>query len=841
MERRRMIIAMAASAAMALAASEADAATLSVCGSGCTSTTIQGAIGVADAGDTIQVGEGTYFENVVVNKPLTLEGAGAATTTILPEVSSPNPCSNGESLCGAASTSSNIILVEADNVTITGFTLDGDNPALSSGIVRGGFDIDARNGIITNHLAGSFDALLVADVTVKNIYLRGLYASSGGTFTFAANTVTNVRGDGFSIAIFNSGGAGLISENTVSQANDGIASNHSLGVSFLNNTISNAGSGVHTDNPGDFGGTPDLIEGNVVSDCDADGYGVWTFVPDLPPQFTNNTVTNCAVGMAAFGQRGSGTTVFQGNVVDGKTAAVNSIGALASTNQFSFGTGDVAVSFVGNRIERFETGLFVDEDQGGQVNASASNNVIAGNTSGASGLASLGVNAQNNWWGCNFGPGFTGCDPAEASFTTDPWLVNRLSVTPDPVAAGQPATLTSDLTFNSDNVQAGGTVPNGTPVAFDSSPTGTIFTPAVGATSAGIATSSFPAAAGVDACARVPADVPTAALECVAVNVSDPVASEACPATPFPITLGGSVSLTNTTEGHTDDIFSFCGDITSTADAPDLVYAFSLADAGTLRVDVTSLTDGYNPAIYLRTDCATDFTCFDFGADKEIIAGDFPAGTYFLIVDGANGTSGNFQLTVSFSAPICGDGVVNAGEQCDPGGGQPSDGCGDPGTPGACQLEDPSPDADLCPGTSVSIPSGTTTLAASDGNTTIGFNNDFSGTCSLPPGGPDRVYQLIPEVSGTLTASVGLNANGVPICDLDFSDPGCWDRVLYARTGCDDASPAAELACSDKGALDVETITFPVTANTPVFVFVDGFDDQSYSSGVFNLVITLQQ
>jgi hypothetical protein len=31
-----------------------------------------------------------------------------------------------------------MILVQADDVTIRGFTLDGDNPALTSGIVRSG-------------------------------------------------------------------------------------------------------------------------------------------------------------------------------------------------------------------------------------------------------------------------------------------------------------------------------------------------------------------------------------------------------------------------------------------------------------------------------------------------------------------------------------------------------------------------------------------------------------------------------------------------------------------------------------------------------------------------------
>jgi hypothetical protein len=49
------------------------------------------------------------------------------------------------------------ILVEASNVTIQSMLLKGDNPKLTGGVVVGGEDIDARNGIITNHLAGTYN------------------------------------------------------------------------------------------------------------------------------------------------------------------------------------------------------------------------------------------------------------------------------------------------------------------------------------------------------------------------------------------------------------------------------------------------------------------------------------------------------------------------------------------------------------------------------------------------------------------------------------------------------------------------------------------------------------
>ena len=47
---------------------------LTVCASGCNFTSIQAAINAACPGDTIEVHSGTYAENVVVNKTLTLQG-----------------------------------------------------------------------------------------------------------------------------------------------------------------------------------------------------------------------------------------------------------------------------------------------------------------------------------------------------------------------------------------------------------------------------------------------------------------------------------------------------------------------------------------------------------------------------------------------------------------------------------------------------------------------------------------------------------------------------------------------------------------------------------------------
>ncbi|HTZ86139.1 MAG TPA: right-handed parallel beta-helix repeat-containing protein [Solirubrobacteraceae bacterium] len=433
MRRTFKVLPVCAVVAAFLAAAGSASAMKTVCAKGCAFTGIQAAINAATPGQTITVGPGQYTENLVVNKAVTLTGAGK-NTVLYPATST--PVCGGGSLCGGAA--SNMILVQADNVTLSKLTLEGDNPNLTSGVVRAGKDIDARNGIIENHELGKYTNLTVSKVSVADVYLRGIYASSGGHFVFSHDTVSNVQGEEASIAMFAFEGEGEMDHNKVSDANDAISENWSKGTRFIDNVVTKSGSGVHTDNNGGSGGAADTIEGNKISSCNTNGYGIFVFVPYLSASVHANKVSGCYIGIAAFGGAVGGQgPQLSSNKIDGSGAATTdpagSYGVYLTTDQLGFEFGELTASLTGNSIKNAGTGLLVTQSEptpgqpaGGQATVTASGNSIKGNGTGANGEPGTVVEAKNNWWGCAQGPNNSPrCDTAVGTVSYTPWLTSK--------------------------------------------------------------------------------------------------------------------------------------------------------------------------------------------------------------------------------------------------------------------------------------------------------------------------------------------------------------------------------------------------------------------------------
>ncbi|MBK8127941.1 MAG: T9SS type A sorting domain-containing protein [bacterium] len=359
--------------------------------------TIQAAINAASPGDVILVAAGIYVENLVVNKSLTINGAGVGLTTIYPAASDVGPCNAG------SFQNSQVIVVSAHDVTISNLTVDGDNPSLTSGVSVNGADIDARNGIIESD--GPWNNLVVHHTTVKNVFLRGIYArSSGSSFHIHHNTVQNVAACGGSIGIFNYGGAGLIEYNTVSYCNDAIAANWSRGTQFLNNVITNSGSGLHTDNNGGFGGVADLIQNNFVDDGAVNSYGIWVFFPYLNVVLDNNTVNNNDIGLFAWGGSG-GQGQFTNNDVDGENRP-GCLGIYVTVGSDAWLSYQSSVNslLTGNTTANCSYGFAFDTDENGDfaTTVSSSSYTYSGHTydvyvSGVGAMSYSGLSGGTVW------------------------------------------------------------------------------------------------------------------------------------------------------------------------------------------------------------------------------------------------------------------------------------------------------------------------------------------------------------------------------------------------------------------------------------------------------------
>ncbi len=311
----------------------------------------------------------------------------------------------------------------------------------------------------------------------------------------------------------------------------------------------------------------------------------------------------------------------------------------------------------------------------------------------------------------------------------------------------------------------------------------------------------------------------------------------ACPGEVISLDVGDSLSVFGTMEGAFN-LLDTCYEI---EDGAEHTYDITIAQAGTLHLALVD-SDSLDGMLVVTPACGdlSLQTCYDASPHGEETAFNVEPGTFSLIVEAMGGTTGDYVLNVTLDTPACGDGIVNGGEACDVGTGIPNDGCGDPGTPAACQIELPPPDVDVCPGEPVSLPEGTTSFFASDGYSTIGFDDSYGGTCRLQEGGHDRVFAMTPAISGTVTALVGYDAARTePACYADWNSPHCWDQLIYARSSCTSDAPEDEMACADDTGGDGEQITFAVTAGVPFYLFVDGYDYEWFSEGPFNLFVDL--
>lgn len=145
----------------------------------------------------------------------------------------------------------------------------------------------------------------------------------------------------------------------------------------------------------------------------------------------------------------------------------------------------------------------------------------------------------------------------------------------------------------------------------------------------------------------------------VRVDATAPVAGDSC-LSPGTLTLAGSTATaTGTTVGLGND--GTAGFTCGGAAGPDAVFKFSLGSAQKVTATVTPGST-LQPAVTLSSTCGTPGpTCAGANQPGATVAtaSVLGAGDHFVWIDGVNGTSGTYSLTVQLAAPTAGDGCAN--------------------------------------------------------------------------------------------------------------------------------------------------------------------------------------
>ncbi len=234
-----------------LVAKNVSAATLTVDDDGNAEyETIQEAIDAAENGDTIRVWEGTYYENVVVNKSISLIGDGIETTTI-----------DGGS--------GDVVQITVNWVNLSGFDIIGNKDWKDAGIrVESNHTIISNNRCATNNHYGMY-LLDSSHCTIENNIisnnLKGVYLIANSDYcTIINNTILSNNGDGIylqqcsSCTIQNNTcknnwyGSNLFSSHENTLGNNTCSSNGDRGIylsrstynTISNNTVSGSSVGI---------------------------------------------------------------------------------------------------------------------------------------------------------------------------------------------------------------------------------------------------------------------------------------------------------------------------------------------------------------------------------------------------------------------------------------------------------------------------------------------------------------------------------------------------------------------------------------------------------------------
>lgn len=386
---------------------------------------ISGAISAASPGDVIQVWPGTYKEDVVITKTLSVVGIG-----FIQPVIDAKGLANGIFINGLA----NAPKAGVTGVVISGLTIRNAN--FEGILVANATDVT----LVGNKVFDNNKSLDIADGVCDGI--PSFETNEGddcgeGIHLIATDHASVVRNE----SAYNSGGILLTDETGPNHAN--LISENSVHDNPFDCGITLASHGPAPDVPGSglpFGVTNNTISKNVVVrngfQVPGAGAGVGIFAPfpgttDAGNVVINNvlrdnglpgvTMHNHAAAPSPAPPVNMNDNVIAGNSISGNGRDTEDAATSGPTGINIFSVAPVWGTVISqNTIDNESIDIAFNAPMG-QVNAHF--NDFDPYSTGVDNIGTGTISATENWWGCVRGPGLAGCASiAGPGITVSPWL-----------------------------------------------------------------------------------------------------------------------------------------------------------------------------------------------------------------------------------------------------------------------------------------------------------------------------------------------------------------------------------------------------------------------------------
>ncbi len=233
--------------------------------------TIQEAINNANPGDTIFVRKRTYYENIVINKSITLVGEDRENTII-----------DGNSV-------GNVVSIKTSNVKINGFTIRNSDPSTGCGIFIERFGNSAisnnnirNNGVGIQIMLSSNNRIYENIISMNYIGVQPIFSSGNAIYKNAIESNT------FGIDIYSYSTSNFFYENIIKNNNWGISiAYYSNNNTFYHNNFINNMHNVYaeqTTNIWNYGDEGNYWDNYIEKDLNKDGIG------DTPCTIAENNI-----------------------------------------------------------------------------------------------------------------------------------------------------------------------------------------------------------------------------------------------------------------------------------------------------------------------------------------------------------------------------------------------------------------------------------------------------------------------------------------------------------------------------------------------------------------------